>query len=190
MKLKPLPVIKNKYYLSLTSKILVLVCFVLVNTYNVYSQDQDTTKSNNKKIFQMKKDPTTAILYSLVFPGAGQIYTEDYWKVPVFALGSGVLVFLIIDNNTKYNNYQSLYDTEYAINKTSNLTLKYKSYKEYFRDMRDQSAFYLVAVYLLSAVDAYAGAHLFDFNVSDQVKLNIQPVLTPMASKMNFQIKF
>ena len=43
-----------------------------------------------------------------------------------------------------------------------------ESWREYYRDNRDMSAFYLMVVYMLSAVDAYTGAHLYDFNVNDQ----------------------
>jgi len=44
-----------------------------------------------------------------------------------------------------------------------------KANKEFNRDNRDMMAFYLLGVYIISAVDAYVGAHLYDFNVDDEL---------------------
>ncbi len=49
--------------------------------------------------------------------------------------------------------------------------------KEFYRDLRDKDAFYLFGVYIISAIDAYVGAHLYDFNVSDNLSFNISPDL-------------
>ena len=63
-----------------------------------------------------------------------------------------------------------------------------KSWREYYRDNRDMSAFYLLGVYILAAVDAYVVAHLFDFDVSETgIAYSIMPDIN--YGKVNFQIQ-
>jgi hypothetical protein len=172
--------------------ILILIVFS-INCLNVFSQNSentDSTQNSKFKKFEMKKSSTNAILYSLLFPGAGQLYVESYWKAPLFAAGTGVLIYFIIDNNTKYNTKETEYQKAKEVSPLGYQTVILKSQKEYYRDIRDQSAFYLVGVYLIAAIDAYVGAHLFDFNVSDQVKLNISPNISPTSSYISFKINF
>jgi hypothetical protein len=127
------------------------------------------------KKFQMKKSPTKAILYSLLLPGLGQLYVESYWKAPLFLAGAGGLGYSIFYYNGLYNDYQGRYD---ALKRTSpndfNLDLLNRQ-KEFYRDNRDISVFYLVIVYALSSVDAFSGAHLYDFNVSDDLSIGLKP---------------
>jgi hypothetical protein len=147
---------------------------------------------NNKdtaKTLKMIKSPFGAVARSLVLPGWGQLYVESYWKIPVFIGGMGFLTYLIIDNNNKYNsaskevnNYQKQSDYDFYYDY---LVRK----REYYRDNRDQSIFIMVGVYILAAVDAYVGANLYDFNVSEDLSINIIPKdLNGIA--VNLQIKF
>jgi hypothetical protein len=146
--------------------------------------NQDTAKT-----LKMTKSPFGAVARSLVLPGWGQLYVESYWKIPVFIGGMGFLTYLIIDNNNKYNsaskevnNYQKQSDYDFYYDY---LVRK----REYYRDNRDQSIFIMVGVYILAAVDAYVGANLYDFNVSEDLSINIIPKdLNGIA--VNLQIKF
>ena len=124
----------------------------------------------SKKKYEMAKSPTTAVLLSLVLPGAGQFYNESYWKVPLFLGATGILTYLMIDNHNKYKTWQEKYDNPET---PESEKIFYKSMKEGYRDLRDQDAFYLVGVYILAAVDAYVGAHLYDFNVTDDLTLKV-----------------
>lgn len=126
-----------------------------------------------EKHFEMKKSPLGAILRSLVLPGWGQIYVENYWKAPLFAAGCGLLVYFVLDNNSKYQTLQKQFDEIKATNPNSSELFILRSKKEFYRDNRDQSAFFLVAVYILAAIDSYVGAHLYDFNVDDNIALSL-----------------
>ena len=44
---------------------------------------------------------------------------------------------------------------------------RYKDIREFYRDQRDLFAIYLGLTYLLTLVDAYVDAHLFDFSVTE-----------------------
>ena len=148
-----------------------------------------TPQVDTSKTTTMTKSPFGAVARSLVLPGWGQYYVESYWKIPVFVGGMGFLTYLIIDNNNKYNdarrevdNYQKQSDYDfhydYLIRK-----------REYYRDNRDQSIFILAGVYLLAAVDAYVGANLFDFNVSEDLSINLIPKDSKYLA-LNIRLKF
>lgn len=144
--------------------------------------DTDSTVNNSKPIFEMKKSPTGAVLRSLALPGWGQYYVESYWKAPLFLAAAGTCVYFIIDNNSKFNSKDDEITAVKAANPNDSridyLTLQ----REVYRDNRDQAAFFLAGVYIISAVDAYVGAHLFDFDVSDKLSLNIIPNRNSLVS--------
>ncbi len=123
----------------------------------------------------LTKDPTTAVLWSLLFPGLGQLYVESYWKVPLFsgvALGSAGF---FIWNNNKYQDAQDRYDQAVADSAASSVISSLKREKEYYRDNRDLSGGIFLLTYILAAVDAYVGAHLHDFSVDDDLTLQLLP---------------
>lgn len=145
-----------------------------------------STITDNQKIsdskFEMKKSPMGAILRSLAIPGWGQIYVENYWKAPLFAAGCGLLIYFVLDYNSKYQTYQKQYDEIKETKPNSSELFILRSKKEFYRDNRDQSAFFLVAVYILAAIDSYVGAHLYDFNVDDNIALSINNQIFPSIS--------
>lgn len=141
-------------------------------------QSSDTIKKEEKKgTFVMQKSTWGALIRSFVLPGWGQYYVESYWKVPIFLGATGFLVYLIIDNNNKYQDYQRQYDELKAqeTNTNSFQLQLLKTKKEFYRDNRDMSAFYMLGVYILAAIDAYSDAHLYDFNVNDDLSLSVRP---------------
>lgn len=136
----------------------------------VDSSKADLTKN---KRFVMQKSSTKAVVYSLIFPGLGQIYTESYWKAPLFIAGAGTLYFMFFWNNARYIEKSDIVD---KISDKNSTEYQYqRSWREYYRDNRDMSAFFLLGVYVLSAVDAYSDAHLFDFDVGEKFSMNLKP---------------
>lgn len=123
----------------------------------------------------MKKSPWGAVLRSAVLPGFGQFYNESYWKIPVVWGALGYLVYLWNDSNTKYKKYRDLYISD-------NTNSVYLTYREFYKDQRDLNAVFIGLAYFLNLVDAYVDAHLFDFDVSEEMK----------TSKLNlsFKIRF
>lgn len=123
--------------------------------------------------FKMQKSTLGAVWRSFVVPGWGQIYVESYWKAPLFFGASAGLVGLIIYNNSLYQDFALQIDN--LAEPTDSELAILKSKREFYRDQRDMSAFYLLGVYVLAAVDAYVGAHLYDFNVDDNISAGIAP---------------
>lgn len=116
-----------------------------------------------KATVHYSKSPSGALLRSFAMPGWGQLYVGSYWKAPIFFGGAATLTYFIIRNHSDYADYRDKYNK--LTDKTSIEALTLKNNREFYRDNRDMSAFYLLGVYALAAVDAYVGAHLFDFNV-------------------------
>lgn len=136
------------------------------------SSDSIIKKSSEKTVFKMKKDPWKAVLYSAILPGAGQIYNHSYWKVPVIAGLGGYFVYEIIDNNNQYSDYKDLYaQSQTVTNPSGDPQLQYL--REFYRDQRDNFIVYSLILYLVNLIDAYVDAQLYDFDVSDNVKLGI-----------------
>lgn len=110
------------------------------------------------------KDPFTAAILSII-PGAGQLYIESYWKAPVFFAGFAAAIGFAVYNNNQVN----LLSAQLA---DGNVSLSFRDallrQREIFRDLRDISILAAVGVAGLAAIDAYTGAHLFDFDVSDE----------------------
>ncbi|MES2766675.1 MAG: DUF5683 domain-containing protein [Bacteroidota bacterium] len=122
--------------------------------------------------FEMTKSPSGAVWRSLVAPGWGQWYVGDKWKTPVFAAAYGTVAFLIVRNQINYNDKDDEYQAALTQNPASADLLKRQ--REVYRDNRDQAAFALVGVYIISMVDAYVGAHLYDFSVDDDISFGFK----------------
>jgi hypothetical protein len=126
----------------------------------------DTVPTKTDKPFRMKKSPTLAVLMSAVLPGSGQIYNQDYWKAPVIWGLVGYFGYEYFRLNNSYKDYRDLYEqsqTPEDPNGDPNL----KTLREFYRDQRNDFVWYFAIVYTLNLLDAYIGAHLFDFDVRE-----------------------
>jgi hypothetical protein len=124
----------------------------------------------------LSKSPTSAALLSLALPGLGQYYVESYWKIPVFTGTALVTGLLVMVNHGEFTKASASYDNAVA-EQNQALAQRTLLQREAYRDNRDISAVVLVVTYALSIVDAYVGAHLFDFSVSETLSqsITIQP---------------
>jgi hypothetical protein len=155
-------------YLKSSTNLTVKIIFLLLTFYTTsYSQNTENNISNettSDTVFVMSKSPWGAVARSAVIPGWGQFYNESYWKIPVIWGTAAWFVYNWVDNNNLYNDYKSLYqssESEY-----------YRRLRNFYRDQRDKFTIYLGLLYLLNLVDAYVDAHLFDFNVNENVGRN------------------
>ena len=56
-----------------------------------------------------KKIPKKAGTYSAIIPGAGQIYTKKYWKIPIIYGGLITSAYYIKKSNDSYELYKTSY---------------------------------------------------------------------------------
>jgi len=124
-------------------------------------------------------------IYSALLPGLGQFNNEHYWKIPLVYLGIGFGVYLIDYNNMQYQRYREAYNMKTSedpstpknelANRLSAETLKY--YREKFHRDRDYAWLYISVFYVLNMIDANVFSHLKDFDVSDNLSLNMRPTI-------------
>jgi hypothetical protein len=146
-----------------------LLLFVCAN-FALAQTPVDSTKTEPKA--KMTKSPAGALWRTFVLPGWGQVYNEDYIKAPFFTASAVVLGYLIYDNHLKYMDIKNQTD---AMLKTDPLYANKKAEREYYHNNRDLFGLGLLVVYGVAAVDAYTGAHLFDFDVSPDLSLSVRP---------------
>lgn len=140
------------YLISLKNLILKIAAILFFISFSVFAQTEEPGDS----VFVMEKSPWGAVLRSAVFPGWGQIYTNNYWKAPVIWAAGGILIYNWKRNNDLYYDYRRYYAQG----------LVTKRQRDEFRDQRDLFAVYTILAYMLNLVDAYVNAQLFDFDVS------------------------
>lgn len=143
-----------------------------------------------------KHSPGRATLLSAVIPGAGQLYNRKYWKIPLIYAAGGAAVYGIVFYTREYNNFRNAYKERLAngfnvdpyYNQFQTPTLQ--SNRDYYRYYRDLSYIALGAVYILQVVDAAVDAHFFDFKITEDLSLNVQPVVPITAPASGTQVLF
>lgn len=130
-----------------------------------------TTKKKEPRPFKMKKNPWVAVGLSAVVPGAGQFYNGSYWKIPIILVAGGYLGYEAIRNNNRYNEYRDLFEQSQVGNPNGNPIIKEQ--RDEFRDKRDEFIIYFALFYVINLVDAYVDAHLYDFDVSEDLKVQM-----------------
>ncbi len=174
-------------------------------------------KSTNKIIqstMPFKPDPNKAVLYSAIFPGLGQIYNKKYWKLPIIYGGFLGLTYAISWNGRMYSDYTAAYKAIMSDNPASptNIAIwgplfnpntnqidlsripsyqnSIKRNRDAYRRYRDLSIIGAVALYGLCMIDAYVDAHLFDFDISPDLSLRVEPQMqTDHFSQKSFGVQ-
>lgn len=134
--------------------------------------------------------PAKATLYSMLLPGLGQAYNGDYWKIPIFYAGFAISGYCWGFNQQQYKRYKNIYKDYAAGTYTGHLTPEnIKYYRDQYRRLRDYSILATALVYLLNIIDANVFAHFNNFDISDDISLNVEPAvinnITPQAISPN-----
>ena len=132
-----------------------------------------------------------ATTLSMICPGAGQIYNKSYWRVPIVMGGIATTIYCIDWNNRGYQRFKKAYrlragyDKEpelYPNGSTDEFGGRYsasflKNLRDSYRRNRDLCIILTAGMYLLQIVDAHVDAHLRDFDISDDLSMNIMPMV-------------
>lgn len=140
-----------------------------------------------------EKIPKRAALYSAILPGSGQVYTKKYWKVPVIYGGLITSAYYINESNDLFQLYKSTYLNRLDGNFTDNLNYSdsdLRTLTEHYRRNREVSALLFTLTYILNIVDASVNAHLFDYDVSEDLSLHIQPVYFSKENASGISLSF
>jgi len=178
-----------------------LCCFL----QNTIAQDTLSVAEPGKRVF--KAEPLRATMLAVAFPGLGQVYNRKYWKVPFVYAGFGGVIFALSYNSTNYIKFMKAYQdftddipgTDSYIEIIRNVDPAdydralhpetYSWYKDrmlrqvdYFKKYRDLSYIGFAAWYLFTVLDANVDASLFNYDVSDKLELEVEPVKIPMSA--------
>ena len=165
---------------------------------------KDTLKSQPKfeKKVKIKErftpSPKKAVIYSLIFPGLGQIYNKKYWKLPIVYGGFLGVGYAISWNGGLYGDYKKAYKdivldpsgtsswhnfVSNPNNVLKNPTLlqqqtdRLKRRRDYFRRNRDLAIIVGVGLYALCLLDAYVDASLYNFNITPDLSMTAVPTV-------------
>lgn len=165
-----------------------------IATYLYFIGDAAVNYSTNE-VSQVKKATTL----STICPGAGQIYNKSYWRVPIIVGGLASTIYTIDWNNRGYQRFKTAYNlrVDYDNNPDKypngsadefrgNYTATFlKNLKDSYRRNRDLCILLTAGIYLLNILDAHVDAHLQDYDISDDLTMNMEPYfdVTPVGSK-------
>ncbi len=128
--------------------------------------------------------PHKAIIKSLTFPGLGQIYNKQYWKLPIVYGGFALLGYSYYVAQTNYKEYLnqavalshgSLGNTDKFKNASlDNITV----YKDFYHRNRDLTIIGTVAFWGIQAIDAYIAAKFqHSYTMDNDLGFKISPTL-------------
>ena len=187
----------TKTALSFKAVFLAFICLLLISEIKA----QDTTAVQLPSMeFDSLRAPMhsahKATLYSLMLPGLGQAYNKKYWKIPIIYAGFGALAY-----NFKINNDESKKFTEayrYVINQDTfpidnEYVTRYPDVndllrgRDFYRRRVELTVIFSAVWYLLNVIDATVDAHFFDYDISDNLTLHLEPAfMIPTGSKERF----
>jgi hypothetical protein len=136
------------------------------------------------------KNPKTATILSAVLPGAGQVYNEKIWKVPLLYGGIITNAYFVEFNNRRYQKFKEaleiVRDPTLGPNPFPNLNQDgIIRNVDYWRRNRDLGFLLFGAIYVLAIVDAQVDAHLSGFDVSDDLSLKLEPAYESLMAGRN-----
>lgn len=167
-------------------KILNLIFYTFILVFTLNAQDVIDTTVVDPVIMEKveQHSPRKATILSAVLPGAGQIYNKKYWKLPILYGGFAAVGYAIHWNQDRYITYkdalairidgnEETIDNFEEIYSEENL----RTLKDFYRRNRDLSIIIGGIVYVLNILDAHIDAHLFYFDVTDDLGMKISPVI-------------
>lgn len=122
-------------------------------------------------------NPQKALLYAAILPGAGQVYNNKYWKVPIVYGGFAFLGYYIDFYNDNYRFYKK--ELFIDINTGTNSTgLPRESIRTVIDRYRRERDFFIVLTgiwYALQIIDAHVDSHLKEFAINPNLQVRVEP---------------
>ena len=173
------------------------------STLVIHEDSMPLTQKEMDRLF-WKPDPMRAVWLGAIVPGLGQIYNRSYWKLPIVYGGFMGCIYAITWTNNQYDGYKNAYRDIYFDIRNGEVTNdpskayiailpegytidmmggasayqnRLKEWQNRSRRNRDLAIAVTAIVYALTLVDAYVDAQLFDFDISTDLSLNVQPQL-------------
>lgn len=189
-----LPLFNNNHLFKYLGTTLIALLFIC----KAEAQIDSLPPASYRKVVQKPHSVRKAILYSAILPGLGQSYNKKYWKIPIVYAALGTTAYLAAENHKQYWYYykglekliltgEDIFEGRFTVD---NLIFISNTYRRW----RDLSIILFVAAYGLNILDAYVDAHLFYFDISDDLSMKIHPMIqsefTKIYTGLHFTITF
>lgn len=152
----------------------------------------------------IKHDPRKATRRSAIIPGWGQAYNREYWKIPLVYGAIAIPTVMYIYNNNWYHKTKFAYEAKYKYQANGDTTdlaaidpdlknlsmTSLQSYRNSFRRDRDYSILFFLLAWGLNVVDATVFGHLKDFDVSNNLSMNLKPQFNPNTKSSGLMLTF
>ena len=125
-----------------------------------------------------------ATTLSTICPGAGQFYNGKFWKLPIAIGGLATFAYVIDWNNRGYQRFKLAYNQR-AAGVQDEFGGRFdasflQNLRNSYRRNRDFAIILTGLFYLLNIIDAHVDAHLKDFDMSDNLAMNMTPFIGEM----------
>ena len=186
--------------------------FLLVVGKNMQAQIIDTGNVT-AVVENAEKDhsPKKAAWMSTALPGLGQAYNKKYWKIPIVYIGFGAIGYFVVWNNNNAKLMKTAWldltdkdptttsylkvpgvneDMDFSPGSSNYEMLKtaLPKWQAYYSRNRDLLVICMVGFYALNVIDANVDAHLFNFDMSDNLTMNWQPSMFKINNELAYCI--
>ena len=152
----------------------------------IYFIGDAAVKYSTNEVSSVKRATTLA----MICPGAGQVYNKSYWRLPIVLGGLATTIYCIDWNNRGYQRFKKAYrlradydqnPENYPNGSQDEFQGRYsgtflKNLRDSYRRNRDLCIILTAGLYVLQIIDAHVDAHLRDFDISDDLSLNVMPM--------------
>lgn len=162
--------------------------------------DRKQAARERKRALLASHQPRIATLRSALIPGWGQAYNHDYWKIPLVYGILAIPTSLYIFNNNYYKKTKFAYearfketyqndpsDVPFIDPELKNLGISsLQNYRNSFRRDRDYSILWFLLAWGLQVADATVFAHLNQFDVSNDLSMQLTPTFNQVTKTPGF----
>ena len=174
-----------------------------------FSQIKDSAKAEisstkTTTVIKEKHDPKKATNRSLLIPGWGQAYNKQYWKIPLVYGALSIPTITFFYNNNIYKEAKFAYEARilatssggYDSTQYNQLDSKYQradinsiqTLRNAARRDRDYSVLWFLIMWGLNVADATVFGHLKDFDVSNDLSMQIHPSFNPLTKSTGLSL--
>ena len=133
--------------------------------------------------------PGKATLYSILIPGLGQAYNGEYWKIPIYLGGLVGSAHYLEINQLQYKRFKRIHNEATEPDSGYNASISAQTalyYRNLYRRYRDYSILAVAGFYLLQVIDANVFSYMQDFEVNDDISMQVRPTLITPGTQYAF----